>query len=633
MSEWSPSPVKTILAMFVACGLLCCGPAQADFVVGEPNKVPGVNSNASDSGPRLSRDGLELYFVSTRDSGDGDTSDNIWVARRATLNDLWSEPVKLDATVNTSEREISPSLSPDGLELYFGRWYTDVWVTRRTSKDAPWGEAEKVGPPISTGYAEGHPCISADGLSLYFISNRPGGGSNPTNSDIFVATRPTLNDPWEEPVKLGSNVNGSDFEYEPFISPDGLTLFFSRGYSKAQVYVSQRPTTSDTWGPARFVDWINSAANPWDTTGGSEFNVTYVDGSPMLYFSHGTSIWTTDWDVWQAEVTPIVDLNGDTVVDGADIAILLDHWGWSEPSCDICPIPLGDSVADDKDLEVLYDHVDASVTVVPTPALNEIDVTPFVSLTWTRGTYAQTYDVYLGTSFDDVLDASRTDPRGVLVSQDQDANTYAPESTLEFLQTYHWRVDEVNMQSDPAIVKGVVWSFTTETRGGAIRQIIATASSADPGAGPEHTVDGSGLNADDLHSADAGTMWLSAVDGPQPAWIQYEFDAVYPLDEIWVWNYNGVFDKVLGFGLKDVSIEYSKDGVSWTALGDFEFARATSQNGYHYNTVVDFGGAMARYVRLTALTNWGGMSPQFGLSEVRFFYVSPEADETEISEE
>ena len=36
---------------------------------------------------------------------------------------------------------------------------------------------------------------------------------------------------------------------------------------------------------------------------------------------------------------------------------------------------------------------------------------------------------------------------------------------------------------------------------------------------------------------------------------------------------------------------------------------------------MDFGGVAAKYVRLTAKSNWSGTRPQFGLSEVRFFYV------------
>ena len=48
---------------------------------------------------------------------------------------------------------------------------------------------------------------------------------------------------------------------------------------------------------------------------------------------------------------------------------------------------------------------------------------------------------------------------------------------------------------------------------------------------------------------------------------------------------------------------------------------------YAHNTTVSFGGVMAKYVKLTIENNWGGMSPQTGLSEVRFFSVPVQARE------
>jgi hypothetical protein len=44
------------------------------------------------------------------------------------------------------------------------------------------------------------------------------------------------------------------------------------------------------------------------------------------------------------------------------------------------------------------------------------------------------------------------------------------------------------------------------------------------------------------------------------------------------------------------------------------------QDGYVHNTTVEFGGVAAKYVKITAKSNWGGPA-QFGLSEVRFFAV------------
>ena len=58
---------------------------------------------------------------------------------------------------------------------------------------------------------------------------------------------------------------------------------------------------------------------------------------------------------------------------------------------------------------------------MPAPATNAMDVPRDVVLGWTPGPYAETHDVYFGTGFDDVNDASRANPLGVLVSQGQDA--------------------------------------------------------------------------------------------------------------------------------------------------------------------------------------------------------------------
>jgi hypothetical protein len=255
----------------------------------------------------------------------------------------------------------------------------------------------------------------------------------------------------------------------------------------------------------------------------------------------------------------------------------------------------------------------------PNPEDKAADVLRDVILGWKPGDYADKHDVYFGTVFDDVNDASRTEPLGVLVSQAQVLNTYDPEGLLDFGQTYYWRVDEVNAPPDETIFKGAVWSFTAEPFTYPIENIIVSASSFQKaGREPENTINGSGLDDNDLHSTDNAAMWLTT-SAPQSVWIQYEFDKVYKLRQMWVWNYNAQFEYILGFGLKDVTIEYSENGTDWAALGDFEFAQGPSANNYAHNTTIDFGDAMVKYVKLTVHSNWSGMS-QYGLSEVRFLY-------------
>jgi len=256
----------------------------------------------------------------------------------------------------------------------------------------------------------------------------------------------------------------------------------------------------------------------------------------------------------------------------------------------------------------------------PNPADGVEDVSRDVVLSWTPGEYAAAHDVYLGPNFDDVNDASKTnDPQGVLLSRDQTGTTYDPNGFLEFSQTYYWRVDEVNSAPDYTIYPGNVWSFTVEPFVYPIENITATASSSQTGMGPEKTIDNSGLSDNDQHSTLGEDMWLSNITGPQPSWIQYEFDRVYKLHEMWVWNSNWAIESLVGLGLKDVTIEYSTDANDWMQLdGTHEFNRATGLPDYVYNTTVPFE-ATAKYVKITANTNWGG-TVQFGLSEVRFFY-------------
>jgi len=262
-----------------------------------------------------------------------------------------------------------------------------------------------------------------------------------------------------------------------------------------------------------------------------------------------------------------------------------------------------------------------------TPANQATDVPYDTPLSWTAGQFAQTHDVYVGTVFDDVNDADRANPMDVRVSQDQAAASYDRGDAWEFGQTYYWRVDEVNGAPDNAIYKGEVWSFTVEPVSYAIEGVIVTSNGTpDAGADPENAVNGSGLDADDLHSTESSDMWLASAPGDEPLTITFEFDRVYKMHEMLVWNYNVAFELLLGFGVKDATVEYSADGTEWTVLGDVVLAQATAQSGYAANTTVDLQGVPAQYVRLV-VNSAHGVIGKFGLSEVRFMQIPAHARE------
>ncbi len=260
----------------------------------------------------------------------------------------------------------------------------------------------------------------------------------------------------------------------------------------------------------------------------------------------------------------------------------------------------------------------------PTPDDKATDIPSDPTLSWKAGPFAATHNVYLGTSFDDVNTADLSKA----VSKGQAEISFKPTTALEYGKTYYWRVDEVNAAPTNTVFKGDVWSFTVEPYAYPIpgASITATASSQDKSTtGPANTINGSGLTGD-LHSTVSDAMWVSSMTGAAPVWIRYQFDKVYKLQELWVWNHDTEMEPVLGYGFKDVTIETSTDGTTWTALKDLQFARAIALPSYAHNTTVDMGGVMARYVRLTAKSNWSMIGLKAcGLSEVRFYYIPTEA--------
>ncbi|UCC99201.1 MAG: discoidin domain-containing protein, partial [Phycisphaerales bacterium] len=255
---------------------------------------------------------------------------------------------------------------------------------------------------------------------------------------------------------------------------------------------------------------------------------------------------------------------------------------------------------------IMAGMVDAGLASEPNPVDEATDVPRDVVLSWTPGIYAPPINghrVYLSKSFNDVNDG--------MGGATLDASSHDP-GRLEYETTYYWRVDEVNAPPDSTVYAGEVWSFTTEPVGYPINGVNITATASSVGQadfGPENTINSSGLDENGLHSTNATDMWLSDNE-LLGAWIQYEFDKVHRLHEMWVWNSNQVFEALFGFGMKDVTVEYSTDGADWTALPNVpEFAKAPGMAGYAHNTTVDFGGAVAQYVRLTANSNWGGILP------------------------
>jgi hypothetical protein len=331
---------------------------QGDFRFAEPaNLGSTINSWDYEFDPDISTDGLELYFQSPRSGGYGDY--DIYVAMRATTDDEWSQPENLGPMINSSGTEFGPNISADGLSLYFnssrpgGSGENDLYVSTRETVLDPWGESLNLGPVVNTSFDDVNPSITADGLSLYFSdwdgNNRPPRPGGYGQCDIWMIQRASLSEPWSSPVNLGPQLNGPLVEGAPDVTNDGTVLFFS-GYlsgSDWDLWFAKQNIDA-TWGaPVNLGPLVNNSSD-------ADLCPCISADGRMLYFRSGGEGRS---DLWQVPVIPIVDLNSDEIVDSADMCIMVENWGTDEPSCDIGPTPFGDGIVDVQDLIVLSDHL------------------------------------------------------------------------------------------------------------------------------------------------------------------------------------------------------------------------------------------------------------------------------------
>ena len=186
------------------------------------------DSTADDFSLRLSNDGKALYFASNRSGGYG--AGDLYETTRESAEHGWSRAINLGPVLNTAAFEAFPTPGPDGDTLYFNRSTmfdsqdSDIFVTTRTNAQAPWEPPQRLPMPVNGPRAEFSPSISADGLSLYFASDRSG---NLGSIDIWVSTRKRLADAWESPKNLGSKINPARaMTLAPYITADNRALYF-----------------------------------------------------------------------------------------------------------------------------------------------------------------------------------------------------------------------------------------------------------------------------------------------------------------------------------------------------------------------------------------------------------------------
>jgi hypothetical protein len=188
-----------------------------------PTVVSELDSSASTDAPEISGDGLHLVY-STDYQFDVGQFDLQRTARPQ--GGTFTTPAVGFPNVNTTSLDSGPSLDRTKLVLYFDSARSgmgDIFVTTRPTADeaAQWSAPQPIAAVNLADKREEGPRISEDGLTLYFASNRNG------NLDLFVSLRPSKTAEFGAPVPI-SELNTTEAETDPWVSPDGKTIYFAR---------------------------------------------------------------------------------------------------------------------------------------------------------------------------------------------------------------------------------------------------------------------------------------------------------------------------------------------------------------------------------------------------------------------
>ena len=185
--------------------------------------------------PWVSPDNLRLYYYRAE-------AGNNWrvkMSERASVYDPWL-PGSNITELNNFGDIARLTLTADELTIVFNlletptHWYKNLWMATRPDRQSPFGNFTQLTSVNAPG-DDTTPYLSPDGLTLYFSSTRNTGAYQ-----IFRAQRSSLTEPFGSPVHLSFFDTPVGSSAYPALSSDGSTMFFGRWLSgeTTDIYVS-----------------------------------------------------------------------------------------------------------------------------------------------------------------------------------------------------------------------------------------------------------------------------------------------------------------------------------------------------------------------------------------------------------
>lgn len=189
----------------------------------EPAVLP-FSGTHNDRGARF-YPGLDaMLFASDRPlPGETEAGDfNIWIAMHDGIEWLDPEPIP---SINSDANDFHASIGGDA-SIFFasdregGMGRSDIY---RAELGIDGYDVSAVGSPISSPQSEAD--IWVDPGLRYVIFSRTDDPAGYGGDDLWISFAD--GDGWGEPINLGGDVNSAEYEYGPWVSRDGATLFYT----------------------------------------------------------------------------------------------------------------------------------------------------------------------------------------------------------------------------------------------------------------------------------------------------------------------------------------------------------------------------------------------------------------------
>ena len=207
-----------------------------------------INTAINDATIAIAPDGHTVITYSDADiDGGGDLF-------QCDLNgDTWSNPVKMNDFINSTQHESSASFSFDGKSLYFtsdrpdnNLGDHDIYVSHWDEKTQDWGKAENLGSVINTEFSEHGVFAHPDGNALYFSSK---GHETMGGFDIFKSEWDAKLKAWGKPKNIGYPINGPDDDVGFVMSASGkhgyISAYHSDSKGQEDIYRIDFPETEE----------------------------------------------------------------------------------------------------------------------------------------------------------------------------------------------------------------------------------------------------------------------------------------------------------------------------------------------------------------------------------------------------